>query len=136
MSCITELENVVHSLLQVLTWDALTAIGTLLAVLVALFLEPIRRWWRTPELFITWQERDSENQPADDFGAVVTSVRIRVVNNGREPAQRVEVVVSDVCHCNNDGSLELVHFLPTALRWTPKQLGAIIYQPEPVDCAT
>src|SRR5947208_868995 len=100
-------------------WNAWTAIGTLLAVAVALFYEPLRRRWNAAKLRVTWRTRDSENQKVDDFGAVATNVRLLVWNRGRSAAQRVELTVADVCRRSKGGSLKLItNFLPTALRWT------------------
>src|SRR5437868_1187255 len=89
-------------------WNAWTAIGTLLAVAVALFYEPLRRRWNAPKLRVTWRTRDSENQKADDFGAVATNVRLLVGNRGRTAAQRVELTVADLCRRTSDSSLKLV----------------------------
>jgi hypothetical protein len=42
-----------------------------------------------------------------------------VVNNGREAARDVEIVVSDVYRANDDGTFELLpEFLPASLPWT------------------
>lgn len=98
-------------------WNAVTAVATLLAVLVALFQEPFRRWKNSPRLGITWRERDSNREELAN--GVLTYVRLHVINTGREAARRVEVIITDVYRRHSDGSYQLeAAFLPTALKWT------------------
>lgn len=51
---------------------------------------------------------------------VCRNLRLRVVNKGREAAQRVEVVLTDLFQINEaNGSYSLVAgFVPTPLKWT------------------
>lgn len=103
-------------------WEAISAIGTLLAVAVALLWEPLRSRWNRPELKVTWRERDSETVITDSFGSLFTNVRLFVENTGRSAAQRIEITVADVYHRTDAEKRTLIsNFLPTALFWTHTQ---------------
>jgi hypothetical protein len=105
-------------------WNAIGAIATAAAVIVAVGWEPIRRWWNSPKLKVTWRIRDSEILRTDDFGATAMNVRLFVENTGRSAAQRVELTLADVYRRLPDSSLQLVAgFLPTALIWTHTSAG-------------
>ena len=119
-----------------MNYDALTAWGTvagaaatLAAVLVALFLEPWRRWRSAPRLWLTWRNRDSTTERSDDNHHQVF-VRLFVQNVGNGAAQRVEVVMSDVCQVfPGDALTMLPKFLPTALTWTHTESPICAYLP-------
>ncbi|MEY2483383.1 MAG: hypothetical protein QOK24_1911 [Verrucomicrobiota bacterium] len=119
-----------------MNYDALTAWGTLLgavatflAVLVALFLEPWRRRRSAPRLWLTWRDRDSTRErDADNHQKIF--VRLYVQNVGKGAAQRVEVVMGDVCQVFAGDSLKMVsNFLPTALIWTHSESPVCAYLP-------
>jgi hypothetical protein len=100
-------------------WNAIGAIATAAAVIVALGWEPLRRWWNAPALKVTWRIRDSETLAIDELGATAMNVRLFVENTGRTAAQRIELTLADVYRRRPDKGLELVPgFLPTALIWT------------------
>ncbi len=107
-------------------WNALGAIGTLLAVVVALFQEPFRRWRNAPKLDIRWRHRDSDicRSVVANLPRIATNVRILVHNGGRKAAQHVDLLVTDLYRRQTDGSYELVDgFIPTPLQWTHSDQG-------------
>ena len=107
------------------------AVVTFLAVLVALFKDSIREWWRKPELEITCR-----NEPPwtvrtplfvnDAAGRLLWAgdsywVRVKVENKGRTRAEKVQVSVSKLCYSPGlDGSFSedsRQHF-PLNLKWS------------------
>lgn len=105
------------------------AVATFLAVLVALFLEPWRRSRNSPRLWLTWRNRDSHRERTDDNHQQVW-VRLYVQNVGNEAAQRVEIVMSDVCQVSPGHALRIIEkFLPTGLTWTHTESSSLSYLP-------
>src|SRR5438034_5588387 len=127
-------------------WNAWSAIGTIGAVLVALFWEPLRRQWNAPRLQIDWRHRDSYRVGSlAHSGRPRTTMHARILirNKGREAAHRVEVVLADVYRYQeasaiNDllklsDSYELVNgFISTPLRWTHSDQSIAEYLPQGV----
>ena len=107
----------------------LTAIGTVAAVVVALFLavfhEHLRRWWWHPTLEIRLR-----NSPPDSHRTIWTHqarnlalpcyyFRIRVHNSGNASAENVEVFIERIERRRADGEYEnWQQFLPLNLLWS------------------
>lgn len=120
-------------------WNAVTAIATLLAILVALFQESVRRWFNSPNLKVTWRSRDiasMDTDPVFDRENVKRIYRILVRNTGRDAARNVEAVLTDLYNISEVDNyfFKLVpNFLPTALRWTHSDLPRCEYLPGKTD---
>ncbi len=94
-------------------WEAIGAIATAAAVIVALFQEPITNWIAAPRLRINWRGRFSKAPE----GEIIFHLVIR--NLGRGTARNVEVFVSDLFEQKEDGTWFLqTKFWLTQLRWT------------------
>jgi hypothetical protein len=117
----------------VIDWNAISAMATLAAVIVALFYDPLRRWRNSPKLELTWRSRDTgvlDMDPIFDDENAVSIYRLLVRNAGREAAQQVEVIVNDLYARRNDSDWKAVYgFIPTALKWTHSGLGHCEYLP-------
>ncbi len=108
------------------------AVATFLAVLVALFKDSIREWWRKPELEITCR-----NEPPwtvrtplfvhDAAGRLLWTgdsywVRVKVENKGRTRAEKVQVSLSKLCYspgpdASSSEDSTRQHF-PLNLKWS------------------
>jgi hypothetical protein len=102
-------------------WEAITAVGTLLAVFVALFQEPVRRWWRAPKLCFGWRHYNDEDHRAHgDRLRITRHVHVVVKNKGRDPAQRVQVSLVGVFRIDEETRryARIERFVPAPLRWT------------------
>jgi hypothetical protein len=104
-------------------WETLTAVGTLAAVAVALFGESFWRWWRRPGLSAAVRPGppDCHKTPIRVEGVVEHAYyfRLWIENNGRGPAEQVQVFVSRLLRRDADGEFRQVsEFLPMYLRWT------------------
>jgi len=122
------------------SWEALTGIGTLAAVVVALFIAIFHEHLRT----LAWRPRlaiESSNTPPDchrtSFGdpnagphVLCFYFRIRVKNCGNAPANKVEVSVEHVSERGADGTFRTkTDFQPMNLRWA--HVGAPYYETIP-----
>ena len=112
-------------------WEALTAIGTLGAVLVALFGPMLRAWWRSPSLEITYEPqepycRDTVLEPGN---VRAHWVRVKVTNEGRGTAKRCKGKMNAVFR--PDGGLRDDRD-PMQLRWAGVPLEQSL---EPLDLA-
>lgn len=109
----------------------LTAIGTLAAVLVALFAETFWRWWRRPVLKATVRKDDAGcyyKTTVSDGNFVVEAYyfRLWITNKGRGPADEVQVFASKLSRRDASGAFEPVRqFLPMGLLWTHSQPASI-----------
>lgn len=115
-----------------LNWQALSAIGTLLAVLVALFQDPVRRWWKRPRLRFVWSPYYDKNPTQiGDRTRTQRDVHVIVKNKGREAAQRVEVVLAAIYQINEKTRFytRIPGFIPTPLRWTHSNNAICEYLP-------
>jgi hypothetical protein len=110
-------------------YNAITAWATLAAVLVALFLEPLRRWRNAPKLRVALRRRDADSvelNPALEPENSVTFYRLLVTNSGRQAASNVEAIVTDLYeYRRTDGqNFKLVQgFVATPLNWTHSELS-------------
>jgi hypothetical protein len=109
----------------------LTAAGTIGAVLVALFAETFRRWYRRPVLRgrIEMRPPDCHLTPVvhDEVENFAYWFRIWVRNDGRSSAEQVQVQASGLLRRSENGRFEEIRqFLPMNLRWTHT---AAIYAP-------
>lgn len=112
-----------------INWTAIEAIGTVAAVVVALFYRDIRDWIRRPRLVIL----PIESGPPDwvkvptarrrlDTGEVIAEadsyyLRMRVRNEGHTRAEQVEVFAAKLLK-EQDGKLsEVENFIPMNLEW-------------------
>ena len=117
---------------QFASWTS--AIGTLLAVVVALFKEDIVRHWRKPKLqaIIRLSAPDCHKTTLTFFdpktGTVLANpdcyyFRLWVENKGKTRADRVQVFVSRLLRKHADGTFrEELSFLPMNLRWSHSQM--------------
>jgi hypothetical protein len=110
-------------LLGAVNWNAIGAVGTMLAVAVALFYPPLQRWWNAPRLRLAFRHRDSEASEISVTGdrkRLKNRYRVLVSNVGGEGAQRVEVVLTDVYQFEEKtGTCGLMPaFIPISLMWT------------------
>jgi hypothetical protein len=98
----------------VIEW--LSAIGTFLAVIIALFAARIERWWQgTPKLALK-AEQVAVLPPDQEPKAVVY---LCIENRGTGQAGRAEVFAKAVNREEPSGSCErLSDFVPMSLRWT------------------
>jgi hypothetical protein len=98
-------------------YTALTAFATLAAVLVALFNEPLRRWFYAPSVSISWRDRDTTQETFDN--GILHHFRVLITNSGRDAAHLVEVTVTAVYCRRPDNKFALLpQYLPAALKWT------------------
>jgi len=123
-----------------LSWEAVTAIGTIGAVVVALtiaiFHEHLRSLFWHPILVI-----ECVNEPPDSHRTTLANpntgqevpcyyFRVRIRNAGNAPARMVEVFVRRVEHQRADGEFELrKEFLPLNLLWS--HIGTVYYETIP-----
>jgi hypothetical protein len=117
-------------------WAAIEAIGTVSAVIVALFYRDIRDWIRRPRLVIL----PIESGPPDlvkvptvrrrlDNGKVIAEtdsyyVRMRVRNEGHMRAEEVEVFAAKLLKEHNGEFREVESFIPMNLDWAHR--GAVL----------
>lgn len=105
----------------------LAAVGTIGAVLVALFKDPFDRWRRKPELGLCFRPYPPDCQkgvvvmPNGDRGDCYYP-RLLVKNSGRTRAEHVQVFAEKLMRRGSDQSFKDVEgFLPMNLRWTHDQ---------------
>jgi hypothetical protein len=110
-------------------WVALGSLATLLAVLVALFGEQLWRRWNRPVLKAYVRKNDSGCfyktkvwLPGTAQVSEAYYFRLWVVNDGRGPAEDVQVFVSRLSRKDDSGDFRPVkEFLPMGLLWTHSQ---------------
>jgi hypothetical protein len=105
------------------------AVATLLAVLVALFREPVSRWWLRPKLVPRIKLSPPDCTKTEIYYSVQKTSRIEgraecyylrlwIENIGKSRAEKVQVFASKLWKRAADGSFKLVDlFLPMNLRW-------------------
>lgn len=78
----------------------LTAIGTISAVLVALFLKPLINWWKRPQIRISYQneppfyeERDNDANSSSVNKKLV--IRVCITNSGKYTAEHAVVNIDE-----------------------------------------
>lgn len=117
---------IIEETAEAIDWGAL---ATLLAVLVALFLEPLVALWRRPRVGVRIQMSppdcvkipftivDKDENPIRNVDGYF--LRFWVNNSGRGEARRVEVYAHRLCREQKGGTFEEVHtFLPMNLKWS------------------
>ena len=125
-----------------LSWEAVTAVGTIGATIVALgiaiFHEHLRSLFWHPSLSIS-----CVNEPPDSHRTTLVNrvvgqevpcfyFRLRIKNSGNAPARTVEVFIRRVEQQRADGSFELRReFLPLNLLWS--HIGSAYYETIPPD---
>jgi hypothetical protein len=72
------------------------AIGTIGAVVMAVFSEPIRIWFFRPKLKIANEAPGSIVETVDNQGSGLTYVRVAIWNDGNRAAKNVRVLVTDL----------------------------------------
>jgi len=105
------------------------AVGTLLAVLVALFKDPFLAWRRKPRLDAKctkdspWTVRTIINVYDRNTKAVLWSgdcyyVRLEVENSGKTRAEKVQVYAAKLAKLAADGKFEdIKEFIPLNMKW-------------------
>lgn len=94
------------------------AIATLLAVLVALFQEKIRRWFRKAHLNVVIYMRPPDSHKIKTtVGKDVIYVRIRVEHLKGDPAENVEVMLVRCWEYKNEEKSLKKNFIPLNLTW-------------------
>jgi hypothetical protein len=105
------------------------AVGTLLAVLVALFKDPVLAWRRKPHLDAKctkdspWTVRTTIIVYDRNTGNVLWNgdcyyVRIEVENSGQTRAEKVQVYASKLAKLAADNKFEVIQaFIPLNMRW-------------------
>lgn len=107
-----------------LSGDAWAAIATFVAVLVALFQERIKDFFRLAKLKIEIRLTPPDSHKivlvAKGEGAIpVVYIRIRVTNVGKKVAEGVEIMITNFLAFEKDGRKKsLSTFLPLNLRWS------------------
>jgi hypothetical protein len=100
------------------------AVGTISAVIVALFKEEIQRWFRRPELVAVLKAEypycvktpEHHGSPPNVWRGSRYWIRVMVWNHGNARAEQVEVFLSSV---TDEKTNELVHrFVPMNFRWS------------------
>ena len=106
--------------IELASW--LEAVGTLLAVMVALFYNSIRDWWRKPNINIDFEDKEPfiEQKEAETESSRKSSelrIRIRVKNNGKTTALHSLIIIDsyDKKREKDDVYVEKV-FLPKTIK--------------------
>jgi len=100
-------------------YNAITAWATLAAVLVALFLQPLQRWWRAPKLRLGIRKRDASRERIDSgFKALP---RFYVYNDGRGVAEKLRVTLTSIFVRSNETYQIADEPISTDLLWTDFQ---------------
>lgn len=119
-----------------INWAALEAIGTLLAVIVALFWRDIRNWLRRPRLRILpiesgppdWVKVPTKRRRRADGKVLAEAdtyyLRMRVKNEGLARAEEVEVFAARLVKEQDGKSREVESFIPMNLEWAHR--GAVL----------
>ena len=107
-------------------------IGTIAAVVVALFKDPIRGWWNKPELKVTCTKEipetvrvpmsvwvQAQGQAQIGWSGSCYFVRIKVENKGRTRAEKVQVSAMKLAKRGLDNKFaDLPTTLPFNMRWS------------------
>jgi len=106
-------------------WDALASIGTLflavVALLIAFFQEPVRRWWSRARLGIEIRKAPPDTHQIDvtSLGGVFAYkaiyVRARVSHEGGGVAENVEMMVTGLWEVSGSSRTPRTEFLPLPL---------------------
>lgn len=107
-------------------WNAIGAIATAMAVIIALLQPLVSRWWSKPRVTLELRRRDTELKFKSVTGPATTqvddfhgNVRLLVANNGRCAAEQLRVTVTDVYRAIGRDGYEVVEgFVQSALNWT------------------
>jgi hypothetical protein len=103
--------------------DVGTAVGTLAAVIVALFGSEIRGLWSRPKLRAVARLRDHSIERTGN-GDQGYFLRLWIENQGQEPAASVQVFLDAVSKKQANGTFRTVdEFLPMNLRWAHESSG-------------
>lgn len=96
------------------------AIGTVGAVVVALFHEPLMRWWRRPKLALSIASCPPDcHKVAFNNSRPVYYFRLWVSNSGKTRAEHVQVYISNLERKGENGSFErYTRFPPMNLVWS------------------
>src|SRR5256885_1847931 len=97
-------------------YNAISALATLAAVLVALFLDPVRTWWRSPKLRLGIRMRDASRQRIDSGLEAV--VRFYVYNDGRGIAKQLRLTLTSIFVRNADRFEIFDQPIATDLAWS------------------
>jgi hypothetical protein len=116
-------------------WTKLTAIGTLLAVAVALFiaaaLPPLQRYWQRPQLKLSTGKTEPYTRVAmsEDDMLQRAWLRVKVANNGRTEAKNVRVfAVAWYERPENSAPWDKLDFDPSELHWVSLPRGQPVAQ--------
>lgn len=99
-------------------WTAFAALSAVGAILVALFLPEIRRRWDRPVLSIEAKLEPPGCHLLEMRGEMIYFLRLWVGNNGRQPAENVQVFAAELAHWVGGAFVPDKFFLPMNLRWT------------------
>lgn len=100
-------------------WNALSAIGTLLAVAVALFLDPLRRTWNAPQIKIAIRKQDAVRERLETGLHAIP--RLYVYNDGRGVGEHLRVTLTTI-FVRKDEHLEIYDQPVSAdLRWAEEE---------------
>ncbi len=104
-------------------WQALGAVGTMLAVVVALIAPFLRQWILKPKLRLSFEPEMPYVRKSTDKGRGIAPpdywfyARLMVANQGNYVANQVEVYVNEVKKEGQPGQYELIGCDPGALKW-------------------
>jgi hypothetical protein len=114
------------------------AIGTIAAVLVALFYDPLRRWWTRPKLklsiqteppdcmMLRWGQRISMGRGYAHWDGPVYYMRLRIANEGRRKAENVQVRVIGVDRAMGGRYVPVQEFPPLNLSWANRDRESLL----------
>ncbi|MFL6526985.1 MAG: hypothetical protein ACJ8IQ_02685, partial [Chthoniobacterales bacterium] len=112
-------------------------IATALAVFVALFWEPLRKWWNAPRLKIDYRSRYTHlrlemHAPHDTRTFLFRTFRLLITNLGTQAAEHVEVLITDlfeILEAEGRRWRMIDGFVPTPLKWTHSESSLCEYLP-------
>lgn len=118
------------------TWIALGTLAlagaTFLVIVVALFEEPLRRYFTRAKLsmFIGKESPDTHqialtHPQSGAFIGWAIYVRIRVRHRGGSPAENAEIIASDLWRLDGGRRIPVPTFLPMSLKWSHFQPSTI-----------
>ncbi len=104
--------------------NLMTALATIMAVIVALFQDWIRRWWNkaTLDLSLLLEPPDCHqirmNKSNGNAGLEVIYLRVRVNNISQRKAEKVEIMITKLWRITSEGNELVSSFLPMSLKWS------------------